>query len=79
MWRRRCCWARPAVFVGALETNLGTSAARESAYDVGAQLDFQLHVMHRQPMMLSFGVARGYAPGGTGLGTTEFMVSLQVL
>jgi hypothetical protein len=33
--------------------------------------------MHREPMMLSFGVARGY--GGGGLGTTEFMVSLQVL
>jgi hypothetical protein len=70
-------WARPAVFVTALETNLGTSGARTSAYSTGAQLDFQLHVMHREPMMLSFGVARGY--GGDGLGTTEFMVSLQVL
>jgi hypothetical protein len=72
-------WARPEVFVGALETNLGTNAARVNAYDVGAQLDFQLHVMHREPMMLSFGVARGYAAGGLGLGTTEFMLSLQVL
>jgi hypothetical protein len=41
------------------------------------QIDFQLHVMHRQPMMLSAGVARGF--GGGGLGTSEFMLSLQVL
>jgi hypothetical protein len=33
--------------------------------------------MHRQPMMLSVGIAQGY--GGGGLGTTEFMLSLQVL
>jgi len=33
--------------------------------------------MHRQPMMLSAGIAQGY--GGGGLGTTEFMLSLQVL
>jgi hypothetical protein len=70
-------WARPAVFVTALQTNLGTSGPRLSAQDVGAQVDFQLHVMHREPMMLSFGVARGYGAGG--LGITEYMVSLQVL
>jgi hypothetical protein len=70
-------WARPELFAGALETDLGTSAARHSAHDFGGQIDIQLHVMHREPMMLSFGVARGYTTGG--LGTTEFMVSLQVL
>ncbi|GAC1663598.1 MAG: hypothetical protein PVS2B3_17090 [Steroidobacteraceae bacterium] len=70
-------WARPELFVGAVETDVGTAASRRGAQDVGAQLDFQLHVMHRQPMMLSVGAARGF--GGGGLGTTEFMVSLQVL
>jgi hypothetical protein len=70
-------WARPALFVGALETNPGTSGTRHNAQDVGVQVDFQMHVMHRQPMMLSFGAARGHSD--TGLGTTEFMVSLQVL
>ena len=70
-------WARPELFVGALETNLATSGTRHNAQDVGAQVDFQMHVMHRQPMMLSFGVARGHSD--TGLGLTEFMVSLQVL
>jgi len=33
--------------------------------------------MHRAPMMLSFGAARGFGAGG--LGRSEFMVSLQVL
>ena len=70
-------WARPAVFVSGLETNLGEPTYRQSAADVGAQLDFQLHVMHRQTMLLSFGIAQGF--GGGGLGTTEFMASLQVL
>jgi hypothetical protein len=70
-------WARPALFVGALETNFGTSAVRHNAQDVGVQLDFQMHVMHRWPMMLSFGAARGVSD--TGLGMTEFMASLQVL
>jgi hypothetical protein len=70
-------WARPEVFVGALETDLTTASYRHNAEDVGGQLDFQLHVMHRWPMMLSVGVGRGF--GGAGLATTEFMLSLQVL
>jgi hypothetical protein len=70
-------WARPELFVGAVETNLGVSGARQSAQDIGFQVDFQIHVLHREPMMLSFGIAQGY--GGGGLATTEFMASLQVL
>ena len=70
-------WARPELFVSALETDLGSPVYRRTAGDVGAQLDFQLHVMHRWPSMLSAGVARGL--GANGLGKTEFMISLQVL
>jgi len=70
-------WARPSLFAAALETDVTDAAFRQQAYDVGGQLDFQLHVMHRWTMMLSFGVARGFEGGG--LGTTEFMASLQVL
>jgi hypothetical protein len=70
-------WARPELFVTALETDVTTAAYRHNAEDVGAQLDFQLQVMHRWPMMLSVGVARGF--GGAGFSTTEFMLSLQVL
>jgi len=70
-------WARPELFVSALATDFNNATYRHEAYDVGAQLDFQLHVMHRMPMMLSAGIARGF--GGGGLATTEFMLSLQVL
>jgi hypothetical protein len=70
-------WARPELFATALETDFNNAGFRERAYDVGAQLDFQLHVMHGAPMMLSVGLARG--SGGGGFATTEFMLSLQVL
>jgi hypothetical protein len=62
---------------GGLATNPDSRAYRGNAEDVGAQLDFQLQVMHRMPMMLSIGMARGFAGGG--LGRTEFMASFQVL
>jgi hypothetical protein len=70
-------WARPALFATALGTDLNDAAHRQEAYDVGGQLDFQLHVMHRFPMMLSVGAAQGFHGGG--FATTEFMLSLQVL
>jgi hypothetical protein len=70
-------WARPELFTSFLETNPESRMYRGNAQDVGGQLDFQLHVMHREPMILSVGVARGFAGGG--LGITEFMLSLQVL
>jgi hypothetical protein len=70
-------WARPELFVSTLETDPDSRTLRRSAHDVGAQLDLQLHVMHRQSMMLSVGVARGFA--AAGLGRSEFMLSLQVL
>ena len=57
--------------------DLDVAALRQQAYNVGGQLDFQLHVMHRWPMMLSVGVARGFQGGG--FARTEFMLSLQVL
>jgi hypothetical protein len=70
-------WARPELFVGTLETDPLSREFRQNARDVGAQVDFQLHVMHRQPMMLSAGLARGFGAGG--LGITEFMLSFEVL
>ncbi len=70
-------WARPELFTTALETDFNDAALRQQAYNVGGQLDFELHVMQRLPMMLSVGVARGFEGGG--FGRTEFMLSLQVL
>ena len=41
------------------------------------QFDLQLQVLHRLPMMLSFGYAKGFE--GDGQGEDEFMLSLKVL
>jgi hypothetical protein len=70
-------WARPELFATVLETDFNDAAYRQHTYDVGGQLDFQMHVMHRWPMMLSVGVAQGF--GGGVLSKTELMISLQVL
>jgi hypothetical protein len=70
-------WARPQLFATALETDFNNATFRQQAYDVGGQIDFQLHVMHRWPMMLSVGAAQGFSGGG--FARTEFMISLQVL
>ncbi|NJD30384.1 MAG: hypothetical protein FIB04_00650 [Gammaproteobacteria bacterium] len=70
-------WARPAIFATALVLDPQNGGYRQSAYDVGAQVDFQLQVLHRLPMMLSFGYAVGY--DGDGLGKGEFMASLKIL
>jgi hypothetical protein len=70
-------WIRPAIFSTALVTNPDSGEVRQDAYNVGLQLDLQLQVMHRLPMMLSFGYAKGF--GGDGQGEDEFMVSLKVL
>jgi hypothetical protein len=70
-------WLRPALFATALVTDPDGGRYRDDAYNAGLQLDLQLQVLHRLPMMLSFGYARGF--GGNGLGEDEFMVSLKVL
>ena len=70
-------WGRPALFATALVTDPHDGGYRSEAYNVGAQLDFQLQVLHRLPMMLSFGYARGFE--GEGRGEDEFMVSLKIL
>jgi hypothetical protein len=70
-------WARPALFATALMTDLDDGDLREEAYNVGFQVDVQLQVLHRLPMMLSFGYASGFAGGD--LGEDEFMISFKVL
>ena len=68
-------WARPALFATALVTGPGDD---ERTYgNVGAQLDFQLHVMSRLDMTLSLGYAHGFGDGD--LGGHEFMLSLKIL
>jgi hypothetical protein len=61
----------------ALVTDPDDGDFRQEAYDVGLQLDLQLQVMHRLPMMLSVGYAHGFE--GNGAGKDEWMVSFKVL
>jgi sugar lactone lactonase YvrE len=70
-------WIRPALFTTALVTNPDSPGDKVEAFNVGLQLDLQLHVLNRLPMMLSLGYARGFE--GDGQGEDEVMLSLKVL
>lgn len=50
-------WARPAVFVGALATNLDASDVRRVVTNIGAQLDFRFSLVSVLEMTISAGVA----------------------
>jgi hypothetical protein len=60
-----------------LATNVDNPQLRSTVRNIGAQLDFNITAMHRYPLKLSMGVARGF--GGEGQGKTEWMLSLLVL
>ena len=70
-------WARPAVFVTGLATNLDAEAARRTAVSVGGQLDFRLSLISTLDLTLSVGGAvaleDGYGP------RREAMFSLKIL
>jgi hypothetical protein len=70
-------YARPALFVSSLTTNLDDSALKVEAANVGAQLDFQFTINSRYDMTLSFGYAFGYLDSSKF--DEEFMVSLKIL
>lgn len=70
-------WARPAVFVTALATNLDAPEARRVITNAGGQLDFRFGALSALDLTLSIGGAvaleRGQAP------RREAMISLKVL
>jgi hypothetical protein len=68
---------RPAVFAGALATNLDAPDVRRLAGDVGGQLDFRLTALSNLDMTLSAGAAAVVQHDGRSGG--ELMVSLKVL
>ena len=70
-------WMRPEIFASAVQTNPDDRLRRETATNVGIQLDFSLMVMHRLPIRLSVGAAKGFGAGGKG--KNEFMLSILVL
>jgi hypothetical protein len=70
-------WARPAVFVGVLATNLDHAGLRRVATNAGAQIDFQFTTLSTLDMMLSVGGAMAFEDGRAR--RRELMVSLKVL
>ena len=70
-------WARPALFVTSLITNLDDSAIRQEAANFGAQVDFNFTVRSRYNFTVSFGYAVGYLDGSRF--DEEWMASLKIL
>jgi hypothetical protein len=70
-------WARPAVFVSGISTNLGDPAARTVLANAGAQLDFRLSMLSQLDLTLSLGYARAFEDGVRP--RNEYMVSLNLL
>jgi hypothetical protein len=68
---------RPALFAGVLLADPDRSELRRSAYNIGGQLDFSFSVLHRLPMTLSAGYARGKQQHRKG--SSEWMLSLKIL
>ena len=70
-------WARPAVFVTALSTNLDAPGVRRLVTNTGGQIDFRFGALSALDLTLSIGgavaVERGQAP------RREAMVSLKIL
>lgn len=70
-------WMRPAIFAGAIMTNIDHEDFRRTASNLGGQLDFQLTTLSSLDMMFSVGAAvafeKGFAP------RRELMVSFKVL
>lgn len=70
-------YLRAAVFSGVLLTDSGDSDYNETYNNLGLQLDLEFTVVHRLPMTLSLGFARGYVAGHKA--DDELMLSLKIL
>ena len=71
-------WARPALFVSTLTTNLDDSSIREEVQNVGLQIDFRFTILSRLDMTLSLGYAKGFGNSSV-FDDDEFMASLKIL
>ncbi|MDH4316162.1 MAG: hypothetical protein OEW68_15140 [Gammaproteobacteria bacterium] len=70
-------WARPALFVSSLATNVDRSDLRQDATSAGAQVDFRFTILSRMDMTFSVGYAVGF--DGSARSGDEFMISLKIL
>ena len=71
-------WARPALFVSYLTTNLDDSLIRNEVSNAGLQIDFQFTILSRLDMTLSLGYAKGFGNSSI-MDDDEFMASLKIL
>jgi hypothetical protein len=70
-------WASPALFGGAIVTNLDDSEFRRELYNLGAQVDFKLVIFTNLSTTFSVGYARAFENGQPS--SNEFMISLKIL
>jgi hypothetical protein len=70
-------WARPALLVSGLATNVDDSALRRVLTNVGSQVDFRFSALSRLDLTLSVGYAVAFEDGFRP--RHEVMVSLKVL
>ena len=70
-------WLRPALFGAGIVTNMENDAARQTLASVGGQVDLQLTLLSRLPMLVSAGYAVAFQEAARSRG--EFMFSLKVL
>ena len=71
-------WARPALFVSHLTTNLDDSLIRDERTSAGLQIDFRFTMLSRLDMTLSLGYAKRLGESLV-IDDDEFMVSLKIL
>jgi hypothetical protein len=70
-------WARPALFVGALGTNLDAGDARRVLTDAGAQVDFRFAMLSTLELTISAGAAVAFEDGHAP--RREAMFSVKIL
>lgn len=70
-------WLRPAIFAGYLATDISDSDNKQNYQTLGFQLDLRFTVVHKLPMTLSVGYAKGYIDGASY--DDEVMLSLKIL
>jgi len=71
-------WARPALFVSSLRTNLDDSTIEQNTTNAGIQIDFRFTILSRLDMTLSLGYAKGFGNSSI-MDDDEFMASLKIL
>ena len=70
-------WLRTALFAGGMITDVGDSRYEQTYATLGFQIDLHFTIVHRLPMTLSLGYARGYVDGDKF--DDEIMLSLKIL